>query len=96
MKRTLFAALIGGALVYFLDPENGQKRRDQAVDWITSKLQQSPDQWQGIKQATTSQLQGISSTVSQRVSQLRSNAGGGANSTAPSPLSSTTPYTDQL
>jgi gas vesicle protein len=92
MKRTLFAALIGGALVYFFDPEHGQKRRDQAIDWVTGKLQQSPDQWQGIKQATANQLQGLSSNVSQRVSQLRANAGSGANSTP----SSATSYTDQL
>jgi len=29
----LMGAVIGGALVYFLDPENGSRRRQQVRDW---------------------------------------------------------------
>jgi len=80
MKRTLMAALIGGALVYFFDPENGQKRRDQAMDWFANLMEQSPDKLQGIRQATTDQWQGLSSNVSQRMNQFRSGTTSGTNS----------------
>jgi hypothetical protein len=29
----LLGAVIGGALVYFLDPENGTRRRERVRDW---------------------------------------------------------------
>jgi hypothetical protein len=31
--RMLMGAVIGGALVYFLDPQNGARRREQMRDW---------------------------------------------------------------
>ena len=31
--RMLMGAVIGGALVYFLDPDNGARRRERLRDW---------------------------------------------------------------
>jgi hypothetical protein len=62
---------MGGALVYFFDPQHGQQRRDEAMGWVSNMLEQSPDRLQGIGQAAQDQWQGLSSNVSQRVSQMR-------------------------
>ena len=31
--RMLLGAVVGGALVYFLDPENGARRRERLREW---------------------------------------------------------------
>lgn len=31
--RMLMGAVVGGALVYFLDPDNGARRRERLRDW---------------------------------------------------------------
>lgn len=38
MKKLMFAALVGAALMWFCDPANGAKRRDS----VQRKLNQSP------------------------------------------------------
>jgi gas vesicle protein len=75
MFKWLLGALVGGALVYFFDPQQGQKRRDEALGWISSMMEQSPDRLQGIGQAAQDQWQGLSNNVSQRVSQMRTGTG---------------------
>lgn len=83
MFKWLLGAVFGGALVYFLDPQQGQKRRDEAMNWISSMMEQSPNRLQDFGQAAQGQFQGLSSNVQQRVSQMRgSNATMGANSGA--------------
>jgi hypothetical protein len=77
MFKWLLGALMGGALVYFFDPQNGQKRRDEAMGWVANLMEQSPDRLQGLSQAAQDQWQGLSSNVSQRVSQMRSDMGAG-------------------
>lgn len=86
MFKWLLGALFGGALVYFLDPQNGQKRRDEAMNWISTMLEQSPDRLQDFGQAAQDQIQGLSSNVSQRVSQMRTGTGATAGSNAGSSL----------
>jgi hypothetical protein len=34
MKKLLFAALVGGMLVWFLDPDSGSGRRNAALNWL--------------------------------------------------------------
>lgn len=79
MFKWLLGAAFGGALVYFLDPQNGQKRRDEAMNWISTMLEQSPDRLQDFSQAAQDQIQGLSNNVSQRVSQMRTGATTGSN-----------------
>jgi gas vesicle protein len=79
MFKWLMGALMGGALVYFFDPQQGQRRRDEAMGWVANMMEQSPDRLQGISQAAQDQWQGLSSNVSQRVSQMRSGATPGSN-----------------
>ena len=81
MFKWLLGAVFGGALVYFLDPQNGQKRRDEAMNWVSNMLEQSPNRLQDLGQAAQGQFQGLSNNVSQRMSQMRSGTGAtsGAN-----------------
>src|SRR5262245_20513415 len=37
MRKLLFVALIGGALVWFLDPESGPQRRETALKWLADQ-----------------------------------------------------------
>ena len=87
MFKWLLGAVFGGALVYFLDPQNGQKRRDEAMNWISTMLEQSPNRLQDFGQAAQGQLQGLSNNVTQKVSQMRSGTGttAGANTSSTLP-----------
>ncbi len=75
MFKWMFGALVGGALVYYFDPQHGQQRRDEAISWLSQMLEQSPDRLQGISKAAQGQWQGLSDNVSQRVAQMRSGTG---------------------
>jgi hypothetical protein len=37
MKKLLFAALVGGTLVWFLDPDSGPERRDAVLNWLADQ-----------------------------------------------------------
>ncbi len=37
MKKLLFAALAGGTLVWFLDPESGPERREAVLNWLADQ-----------------------------------------------------------
>jgi hypothetical protein len=37
MKKLLFAALAGGTLVWFLDPESGPQRREAVLNWLADQ-----------------------------------------------------------
>jgi hypothetical protein len=37
MKKLLFAALIGGTLVWFLDPESGPRRRETVLNRLADQ-----------------------------------------------------------
>jgi hypothetical protein len=34
MKKLLFAAVVGGALIWFLDPDSGSQRRQAVRHWL--------------------------------------------------------------
>jgi len=80
MFKWLLGAMGGGPVVDFFDPQHGQQRRDEAMGWISNLLEQSPDRLQGFSQAAQDQLQGLSSNVSQRVSQMRTGSTSGMGS----------------
>jgi hypothetical protein len=37
MRKLLFAALVGGTLVWFLDPESGPQRRETVLNWLADQ-----------------------------------------------------------
>ncbi len=59
----VFGAGFGAALVYFLDPNSGRRRRALAQDKATKYAHQSTETVQSAAQAATSQAQGVASRV---------------------------------
>jgi gas vesicle protein len=49
----LLGAGIGAALVFFLDPERGQKRREMAVERLNGVAQRGTDQMDEVARYTT-------------------------------------------
>ena len=53
MLRFLLGAGIGAALVYFLDPERGKKRREEAMERLNDVAHRGADQVNEVARYTT-------------------------------------------
>jgi gas vesicle protein len=62
--RMLMGAVIGGALVYFLDPDNGPRRRSQALAW-----------WEKNREPVLSTAASAASTAQATVSETSARVG---------------------
>lgn len=73
MNRMLLGAAIGAALVYFLDSEHGEARRQRASSWVSQYVNSDTiDQARQAGQATVEQARSLTNQVGNQVSQLRS------------------------
>lgn len=62
--RMLMGAVIGGALVYFLDPQNGARRRQQVREW-----------WEQNREPVMEKATAAQNKVSETTSQLGEKVG---------------------
>lgn len=83
MNRFLIGAAIGAALVYFLDVERGEDRRQRASSWINQYVNaDTMEQAREATRATAQRAQTVKGQITGQVNQLRaSRRSGGA--TAP-------------
>lgn len=73
MNRILLGAAIGAALVYFLDVERGEARRNRASDWASQYINSDTmDQARQAGQATIQQARSLTNQVSSQVNSMRS------------------------
>jgi osmotically-inducible protein OsmY len=63
MKRLLLGGVIGAALVYFLDPQHGARRRQQAQDRLGSTQREVTKQAQDVAQQASGKKTGVVQTV---------------------------------
>src|SRR5258708_23397741 len=86
MKKILFGALIAALAIYYLDPEQGERRRNQLAQlWATRK-----DTVLDAARATSSTVAGVSHDVSDLVgakgAERHAGHGNGQELTAPAAL----------
>jgi len=82
--RLLMGAVIGGALVYFLDPERGPARRAQLRAWWEQNREPMMDQAASVASTAQAKVNEASSRVGEKVTELQSKVRGAAeNATAP-------------
>ena len=68
--RMLLGALVGGTLVYFLDPENGAQRRQKVARWWEQNrepVMQTAQEKMGEAQARAAEVQAKVGEVSEKV-----------------------------
>ena len=72
MNRILLGAAIGAALVYFLDVERGESRRQRAADFAGQYINaDTMDQAREAGRSTMNQARSLTNSVGSQVSQLR-------------------------
>ena len=69
--RMLMGAAIGGALVYFLDPENGARRRQKVRDWWEQNREPVMNTATAAQNKVTETTSHIGEKVSEKVSELQ-------------------------
>lgn len=69
--RMLIGAAIGGALVYFLDPQNGAQRRQQLRDWWEQNREPVMNTATAAQSKVTETTSQIGEKVSEKVSELQ-------------------------
>jgi gas vesicle protein len=67
--RMLFGAVVGGALVYFLDPKHGAQRREQVRDWWEQNREPVMNSASSAASAVQAKAAETSSKVGERVNQ---------------------------
>jgi osmotically-inducible protein OsmY len=67
IPRFLFGAAVGAAAAYFLDPENGARRRNMTRDRLTSKARQGAAQAQQTAQQAQDRAQGVAHKAKEAV-----------------------------
>ena len=70
--RMLMGAAIGGALVYFLDPQNGARRRQQVRDWWEQNREPMMNKATAAQNKVSETMSQIGEKVGEKVSELQS------------------------
>jgi gas vesicle protein len=70
--RLLLGAVIGGALVYFLDPERGEARRARLTAWWEQNRDPMMDQAAAAASNAQAKVNEASSRVGEKVTELQS------------------------
>jgi len=70
--RMLFGAMIGGALVYFLDPENGPQRRERLADWWAQNREPVMDSAASAATTVQARASDASAKVNEKAQELGS------------------------
>jgi len=68
--RMLMGAVIGGALVYFLDPQSGERRRQQVRDWWEQNREPVMDTATSAASTVQAKAAETSARVNEKVSEL--------------------------
>jgi hypothetical protein len=68
--RMLMGVVIGGALVYFLDPQNGARRRQQVRDWWEQNREPVIDRASSAASTVQAKAAETSAMVNEKVSEL--------------------------
>jgi gas vesicle protein len=74
--RMLMGAVIGGAMVYFLDPQNGARRRQQLRDWWEQNREPVMDTATSAASTVQAKAAETSAKVNEKVSELGSRVRG--------------------
>lgn len=61
--RTAIGMAIGAALAYFLDPDQGRRRRHMARDQAAARLRRGSEQAQGAARAASAEAYGVTQKV---------------------------------
>ena len=77
--RMLMGAVIGGALVYFLDPQSGERRRQQVRDWWEQNREPVMDTANSAASTVQAKAAETSARVNEKVSELSAKVRGDAN-----------------
>ena len=70
--RMLMGAAIGAALVYFLDPQNGARRRQQVRDWWEQNREPMMNKATAAQSKVSETTSQIGEKVGEKVSDLQS------------------------
>ena len=70
--RMLMGAVIGGALVYFLDPQNGVRRRQQVREWWEQNREPVMDKATAAQNKVSETTSQIGEKVGEKVTELQS------------------------
>jgi hypothetical protein len=70
--RLLMGAVLGGALVYFLDPERGPARRARLQAWWEQNREPMMDQAASAASTAQAKVNEASSRVGEKVTELQS------------------------
>jgi len=68
----LMGAMIGGALVYFLDPQNGARRRQRVREWWEQNREPMMDKATAAQSKVSETTSQIGEKVGEKVSELQS------------------------
>jgi len=68
----LMGAVIGGALVYFLDPQNGARRRQQVREWWEQNREPVMDKATAAQNKVSETTSQIGEKVGEKVTELQS------------------------
>ena len=68
--RMLMGAVIGGALVYFLDSQNGARRRERVRDWWEQNREPVMDTASSAASTVQAKAAETSAKVNEKVSEL--------------------------
>jgi len=78
----LMGAVIGGALVYFLDPQNGPRRRQQVRDWWEQNRDPVMDTASSAASTVQAKAAETSAKVNEKVNELGARVRGDGNPVA--------------
>jgi osmotically-inducible protein OsmY len=67
IPRFLFGAAVGAAAAYFLDPDNGARRRNTTRDRVSSKARHGAEQVQQTAQQAQGTAQGVAQKAKEAV-----------------------------
>jgi len=68
----LMGAMIGGALVYFLDPQNGARRRQRVREWWEQNREPMMDKATAAQSKVSETTSQIGEKVGEKVGELQS------------------------
>ena len=77
--RMLIGAAIGGALVYFLDPQNGARRRERVRDWWEQNREPVINSATSAASTVQAKATETSAKVNEKVSELGAKVRGEPN-----------------
>jgi gas vesicle protein len=80
--RMLMGAVIGGALVYFLDPQNGERRRRQVLNWWEQNREPVMDTASSAASTVQAKAAETSARVNEKVTEFGAKVRGDSNPVA--------------